>query len=41
MKAEKIRKAKQKESEETRKLNIKIKYAQKRQLNIVNDETKK
>jgi len=29
MKAEEIRKAKQKESEETRKLNRKMKYAQK------------
>ena len=40
LKAEEIRNAKQKESEQTRKMNRKLKYAQKKQMNVVNDDKK-
>ena len=40
LKAEEIRSAKQKESEQTRRMNKKLKYAQKKQMNVVNDEEK-
>jgi hypothetical protein len=40
LKAEEIRKAEKKESEQTRKMNRKLKYAQKKQMNVVNDDKK-
>jgi len=38
LEAEEIRDAKQKNSEQTRKMNRKLKYAQNKQMNVVNDE---
>jgi len=40
LEAEEIRDAKQKNSEQTRKMNRKLKYAQNKQMNVVNDEKK-